>query len=69
VGVDALIDWAIKLAEEVGGGGNEARLSGPVRSSFSFAKRPVRRSVFDGGAGSGGVEGTLGLRVAVEDVP
>jgi hypothetical protein len=28
----------------------------------------VRRSVFDGGTGSGGVEGTLGLRVVVDDV-
>ena len=69
------IDWVIKVGEnETGGGGDkvcgvgEDRFSGPARSSFSFCKRPVRRSVFDDGAGSGGVEGALGLRVAVDDV-
>jgi hypothetical protein len=58
---------------ETGGGGDEVcgavddRRSGPARSSFSFCKRLVRRSVFSDGAGSGGVEGALGLRVAVDD--
>lgn len=75
MGVGAIIDWVIKTGEKEGvGSGDEIcnaiddRLSGPVRSSFSFCKRPVRRSVFDDGAGSGGVEDGLGLRVAVEDV-
>jgi len=75
VGVNAFIGWAIKVGEMEAGGSDDGvcdavgdRLSGPTRSSFSFCKRPVRRSVFDGGAGSGGVESAFGLRVAVEDV-
>ena len=75
VEVDTLIVWVIKPGEKETGGiddegcdARDDRLSGPERSSFSFCKRPVRRSVFDCGVGSGGVEGALGLRVAVEDV-
>jgi len=70
-----VIVWVIKVGEnETGGGGDgvcgavDDRLSGPARSSFSFCKRVVRRSVFGDGAGSRGVEGSLGLRVAVDDV-
>ena len=75
MGDGAIIDWVIKTGEKEGGGSGgefcnvvDDRLSGPERSSFSFCKRPVRRSVFDDGVESGGVEGALGLRVAVEDV-
>lgn len=70
-----VIVWVIKVGEnETGGGDDEVcgavddRLSGPARSSFSFCKRLVRRSVFGDGVGLGGLEGAFGLRVAVDDV-
>ena len=56
-----VIVWVIMVGENeeggAGGGAVDGRLSGPTRSSLSFCKRLVRRSVFDDGAGSGGDEG------------
>ena len=58
--------WALAGFPSLRAHAVDGRLSGLARSSFSFCKRPMRRSVFDGGVGSGGVDGASGLRVAVK---